>query len=232
MALDSHMPPLRAVMFARHTPAPGRMAMPDICCDLIWVDERLWLGGPQTSVRPARHYGREVQVVNIDPLLARAWLGMPLSELTDQVVPADDLRARGAGALSEMFAAGGARNLVKPGPRAAGGDPRAAQAGALLRAGASVAAAAKSLGMSDRHLERAFRDWFGLAPKQYAEILRFRRAMNSANAGARLADAALEAGYADQPHFTRRTRALSGATPRALLGHVGNVQDMISIRPY
>lgn len=114
------------------------------------------------------------------------------------------------------------------------------------RGGARVRDAAAALGVGERRLERAFDRCVGLSPKFLARVLRFRdviRSMESAEerwgaarrGGSRPTRSwtavALDAGYADQPHFVREFRALAGVTPsawaaeRRARGAVGFVQD-------
>jgi AraC-like DNA-binding protein len=67
----------------------------------------------------------------------------------------------------------------------------------------------------------------------FTRIVRFRRAVVAARGGAALAAAAAEAGYADQSHFTREVRSLTGRSPLALLpdtADVASVQDITSWR--
>ena len=54
-----------------------------------------------------------------------------------------------------------------------------------------------------------------MAPKLYARIVRFSRAVELLAAGGALTDVALAAGYYDQPHMNADFRELSGLTPRA-----------------
>ena len=89
-------------------------------------------------------------------------------------------------------------------------------------------AAAARVALTERQLERVFRDRAGVTPKQFTRIVRFRKALFAARAGAPLVVAAAESGYADQAHFTREAQALTGCAPRALLprtGDVASVQD-------
>jgi AraC-like DNA-binding protein len=219
---------LSAVMFVQVRGQPGRISLPDVCCDLLWVDERLWLTGPQSRAQPTTAADRIFQIVNIDPLVARTWLGVPLHELTDRRIPLDEIGARFAGPLCEMFHAGGASALVRPADHFSTRlmDARMVAAEAVLRRGASVQAAATAAELSERQLGRQFEDWFGLTPKQYARILRLRHAIHSAKSGKSFVAAALSAGYSDQAHFNRDVRALAETSPRALLPRVGNIQDV------
>jgi AraC-like DNA-binding protein len=49
-------------------------------------------------------------------------------------------------------------------------------------------------------------------------VLRLNLALDRARAGLSLAEVAARTGYADQAHFTRDVKALTGVPPRALLG--------------
>jgi len=75
---------------------------------------------------------------------------------------------------------------------------------------------AKAAGMSVRGLERAFDRDYGLSPQQYLRRLRMQTAcqllVSSRLALAQVAD---RCGFADQSHFTRDFRGLTGMTPRA-----------------
>jgi len=48
-------------------------------------------------------------------------------------------------------------------------------------------------------------------------VLRFQRALGLVRAGRAFADAAIDAGYADQPHLAREVRALAGVPLGTLL---------------
>jgi transcriptional regulator GlxA family with amidase domain len=75
---------------------------------------------------------------------------------------------------------------------------------------------AKAAGTSVRGLERAFLRDYGLSPQQYLRRLRMQTAcqllVSSSLALAQVAD---RCGFADQSHFTRDFRSLTGVTPRA-----------------
>lgn len=88
---------------------------------------------------------------------------------------------------------------------------------ARAECGARVAAVAASLGVSRRTLERRFVDAVGLTPKRYARIRRMQRSRELlALPGARIADVAHRAGYADQAHLTRELVELAGCRPGEL----------------
>lgn len=72
---------------------------------------------------------------------------------------------------------------------------------------------ARSLGISQDPLEKRFRRAVGATPKQFASLLRLRRAIDGYRPGASLADLALESGFFDQSHFSRELRAMTGQSP-------------------
>jgi transcriptional regulator GlxA family with amidase domain len=76
---------------------------------------------------------------------------------------------------------------------------------------------AAEVGVSERQLERRFREAVGYGPKTLQRVLRFRHVLEALDAGGREADGlswiAAYAGYSDQAHMTRETIALSGLTP-------------------
>lgn len=76
-----------------------------------------------------------------------------------------------------------------------------------------IAALARALGIAQDPLEKRFRRAIGASPKQYAEILRLRHAIDSHRSGASLTRASVDAGYFDQSHFNRDFRAATGESP-------------------
>lgn len=75
---------------------------------------------------------------------------------------------------------------------------------------------ADELGVSRRNLELRFQRQIGLSPKTVARIARFQRAVHMLTRSTGLPQTAVECGYADQPHFNREIRAMSGLTPTEL----------------
>ncbi|AKU89815.1 Transcriptional regulator, AraC family [Vulgatibacter incomptus] len=84
-----------------------------------------------------------------------------------------------------------------------------------LERGDPVSAAIEESGFSHRHFLETFRRTVGLTPKRYGRVARFQRAVDSLFTRPRpsLAELAVEAGYADQPHLTRDFVELAGITP-------------------
>jgi AraC-like DNA-binding protein len=75
----------------------------------------------------------------------------------------------------------------------------------------------KHLGLSRDRFEKRFRRVVGASPKQFASILRFRRAVAGYRAGFTLARLATDAGYFDQSHLVRDFRSFTGEAPGEFL---------------
>ncbi|WP_370677115.1 helix-turn-helix transcriptional regulator [Pleomorphomonas sp. PLEO] len=68
-------------------------------------------------------------------------------------------------------------------------------------------------GLDRYELARQFRRHTGTSPHRFLVMRRLDRAKRLIASGNRLADAALNAGFADQAHFTRHFRGAFGMTP-------------------
>jgi len=78
---------------------------------------------------------------------------------------------------------------------------------------------ASATGWSQRHFTARFRAQVGMAPKQFARVLRFQHAVGRMRGAPEpcWAEIAAAAGYYDQPHLNRDFRELAGVTPGELL---------------
>ncbi|GJF30658.1 AraC family transcriptional regulator [Kitasatospora sp. NE20-6] len=185
------------------------------------------VGGLHTAPAVITHPGRQSGVqVGLDPLAARALLGVPAGELAGLDLPAEALLGPVAAEVRERMLAAAdwpARFAVLDDvlPRAArpcgAPPPEVRETWRLLRASRGrvpVSALAAEVGWSERHLAARFRAETGLSPKAAARVVRFDRARRLAAAGGgRLADLAAACGYFDQAHLAREFRALAGVAP-------------------
>ena len=82
--------------------------------------------------------------------------------------------------------------------------------------------------MSERQLERGFREMVGLSPKVYARIARLQYVLRMANVRPTesISQLAYGAGYYDPAHFVRDFRELSGVTPAAFFTSGHNMSDL------
>jgi AraC-like DNA-binding protein len=167
--------------------------------------------------------------VRFRPWGAHHFLSLPISELADRLVPAEDLWGpAGSRELEERLAA--ATNVrtrvalveeflisrlqthrkvrVEPAVRAVwrrGGDVR-------------VAELCAELGLTERTMERTFATAVGMPPKSFIRLTRFLHACSKLRGGGwvSLTRLAHDCGYYDQAHFVADVKAFSGMTPGEL----------------
>jgi AraC-like DNA-binding protein len=84
---------------------------------------------------------------------------------------------------------------------------------AYFAADVSLSRLGAIVGLSPFHVARAFADEVGLPPHVYLETVRIARARELLDRGRPIADVALDVGYADQSHFTRRFKRVVGIAP-------------------
>jgi AraC-like DNA-binding protein len=183
--------------------------------------------------------------VNLTPIGAHLLLGTAMHELSNRVVDLGDLlgpdgarlpeRLHAAPGWPERFALLDAL-LVRRLDAAASASPDVAWAWRRLTETGGrlpVAELCGEIGCSRRHLLRRFREQVGLAPKAYARVLRFERAVARLGHGdealwatvpgepvaerGRWGRLALDCGYFDQAHMNRDFRALAGLSPGELV---------------
>jgi AraC-like DNA-binding protein len=183
--------------------------------DLIWSAGELVVAGPDTEAYVATDVpGQRYAGLRFPPGTGPGVLGVPAHELRDQRIRLADLwPARRVRRLTAYVAAapepGAALEDCVSGHFAAP-DPAVAEILARLRAGASVAATARRVGLSERQLHRRCLAAFGCGPKTLVRILRMSTAVGLAHAGTPFAAVAATAGYADQAHLAREVKALAG----------------------
>ncbi len=211
------------------TPPAGRpptLVLPDACIDLIWQSGvGAFVAGPDTGpVSDARPAGTVLAGVRFRPGAGGAALGLPLSELLDLRVDADDLPALPRGLLPGSLAPEDAlrrltdlaADLVTDRPA----DRLVLEAARLLdRPGARAERVAAGLEIGERQLRRRCQAAVGYGPRMLHRVLRFRRFVTRIDAAPGrldLAGIATGTGYADQAHLTRESTRLAGLPPAAL----------------
>jgi AraC-like DNA-binding protein len=195
--------------------------------------------------------------VRLAPLGAYRLLGLPMDELSGQLVDLVDVLGAAGRRLAEQLRqtpswrerfglldrfllrrlAGGPR----PSPEVAWAWERLVATGGAL----PIGRLAQEVGWSHRHLIASFRRQVGLRPKTAARLLRFDgvgRRLDQARGRPDWARVAAEAGYADQAHLVRDFRQFAGTTPTAFLARstrpdrdgrpeVDSVQDAVAAAP-
>jgi AraC-like DNA-binding protein len=181
--------------------------------------------------------------VHFKPGGARPFFDVPVGELEDRVFSLDSVwGALGAGLRDRLLEAPtdaervaileGALLERARGPLTTPPLIRAALAAFEDPGLTSVADVRSRFDLSPKRLLRLFHDEVGLTPKAYWRVRRFRAALarlDQKNMSGAAVAAAL--GYADQAHFIREFRALSGGCPREYLAdrQVGNY-DHVAVR--
>jgi AraC-like DNA-binding protein len=215
--------------------------LPDGRVDLIWAaDGQIVVAGPQT--RPlGRPLPPHLVVVGVrfPPGVGPPLLGVAAHELADMHVSLEAIDSRPAAALRRTLMtienpaeapAGIGRAVARRVDARWWPDPVVPQAAELLkRPQARVGRIAIELAISERQLERRFREAVGYGPKTLQRVLRFQRLVAALELGrARtggLAWIAAAIGYSDQAHLTRETRELSGLSPVHLKRTLGALND-------
>jgi AraC-like DNA-binding protein len=183
------------------------------------------VGGPRAGfyakdvTAPAHSIG-----VQLLPGAAQALLGLPADELAGRHVSLEDLWGSGAGLMREQLLAAAApgdtlrtfealllQRLHAAPAQAA--HPMVAQALRQFSAGIGVEEAVARSGYSHRQFIRLFSQAVGLGPKLYCRVQRFQTTLPLVQSPLALAAVAMEAGYSDQPHFSREFREFAGLTP-------------------
>ncbi|HEY4458405.1 MAG TPA: AraC family transcriptional regulator [Pseudonocardiaceae bacterium] len=190
--------------------------VPDGCVDLIWTGSALLVAGPDTRAQLTSTGPGVLHGVRFRPGVAPALFGLPASELRDarptlaelgqtfadaRLIDALSVQENPADLLERAVLAALRRDRL---------DPAMPEVVAGLRRGESVAELAERFGFTERSLHRRSVAAFGYGPKMLHRVLRFQRALRLVRGGRSYADAAHEAGYADQPHLAREVRALAG----------------------
>ncbi len=162
-------------------------------------------------------------------------LGVAANELTDRIVSLEDLWGlAGVDLCGELLAAPGLPDVLDRLTRAFAvrtqrtfepASARIARHAVRLLEGdqVRVESVAERLGVTARHLRRAFTESVGIGPKEFARTVRLQRAVRAAAATSNdWAQIAADAGYYDQAHLIAEFRELVGLTPGAFLKRAGD----------
>lgn len=213
-----------AVRWSRRTTGPV-LVLPDGCTDLIWWADHLVLVGPDTVAhRVDAPAGTAFSALRFGPGLGPSVFGVPAHHLRNQRVPLEQVLSTAevhrwedhlatsfeAARVLEDFARERLRQHGSP-------SPVLAAIASWLGAGSSVGDVAHRAGLSERQLHRRCLDGFGYGPKLLARILRLNQALELSRSGMDGARVAASSAYADQSHYAREVRALTGGTLGQLL---------------
>ena len=196
-------------------PEPVRV-LPDGCMDLMRMDGRFMVAGPDTTASVSPREGEPFVGLRFHPGVLPRLLGVPASELRNARVAVSDLRpvpprTRSLLELATDLASGGPRPETAPWSL-----PQLGHITSSLAAGSAVTEVAREAGWSNRTLQRQCGAVYGYGPATLRRILRFRRAVLLLDNGLPPVEVAVLAGYADQPHLHPEVRDLAGVPLAAL----------------
>jgi AraC-like DNA-binding protein len=253
MDLD-HQPP-RNISEYREFPAPGPLAdrflcfwtqritgsqgiyqqrvLPDACIDIVLIDDQPpVLADPWTIPFLARlAVGTTVTGARLHPGRASSLLGIPASELLNQIIPIADVKGAVQSMRLEtvMEQPNAAARRSALGPALLASIQHSAPFDQAVLAGVQwlsrrprgrIVELSRWIGISERQLHRRFSAAVGYGPKTFQSVLRFQRLLKTARETGEehsLADLAASTGYADQAHMTRDVHRLAGVRPTMLL---------------
>jgi AraC-like DNA-binding protein len=203
--------------------------------DFVWRENAARGGhllGPMRRVTPGVRPALPAMVgAFFHPDQLAPFVKLHACEVTDRVVPMQELWGRAALDLSEQLASrdeGGRLDLLEgallrhmDGARERGTSVKLTALAELMvrRNGAArIDDLADAAGVSRQQLTRVFRERVGVSPKLYCRMARFQGALAYTRGGESVdwARAALELGYADQSHMIAEFREFSSLTPRML----------------
>jgi AraC-like DNA-binding protein len=156
--------------------------------------------------------------LKLTPLGAYRLFGVPMSELTNEVVDLTELAPLRPDHLDE--------DLLRLADRGPAPAPEVAWVWRRLQdahGDLPIAALAAEVGWSRRHLVNRFHAQVGLPPKTVARILRFEELLRRLPT-ATSAATAVACGYYDQAHMNRDFREFAGTTPGEYLARFPSVQ--------
>ncbi len=193
------------------------------------------VAGPRTRAlfKDATGIARAV-MLQFKPGWSAPLLGVAANALTDRIVPLEDIWGRSGGDLClDLLAARSLPEVLDRLSRAIAlrahqtfepASARLARRAVRLLEGdeVRVESVAERLGVTSRHLRRAFTESVGIGPKDFARTVRLQRAVRRAATSKDWARIAADAGYYDQAHLIADFRELVGLTPGAFLKRAGD----------
>jgi AraC-like DNA-binding protein len=190
-----------------------------------------------------QHGAIECADLKLSPLGAYTLLGLPMDELSDQVVDLSEVLGGGVldqltetPAWADRFAL---LDSVLVDRAVRGPQPAAEVCWALRRLTTShgaipIGALATEVGWSRRHLVSRFRQQVGLPPKTMARIIRFQQLLSGlrTDGPTRWTQLAEECGYYDQAHMNRDFREFAGTTPTDYVSRLVRVGTQVTSVQY
>ena len=179
--------------------------------------------------------------IRFQPFGAYEFLGIPLSELTDAVVPLDTVIGRrcveleqkiGSAADFQTRVAAAERELASISPHTRAPQilqPMISEIQSSLGR-KTVGDLRHAYGLSERQLQREFARRVGVSPKTFSRIVRFQNLVRriERSADPNLLESALELGYYDQSHMIREFNEFAGKSPLFYFRETHRLSDLFT----
>lgn len=184
--------------------------------------------GPRTRAKLKRATGFvRATAIQFKPGWAPSLFGVPANVLTNRLITLDDLWGSASGDITaDLVAARSVPAMIERLSRVVAVRSTYESASARLARRAArmfemnemrVQVVAQQLGVTARHLRRAFVESVGIGPKEFARGVRLQRAIRESARSRDWGLIARAAGYYDQAHLIGDFRDLVGLTPSAYL---------------
>lgn len=182
--------------------------------------------------------------VVFQPYGAKAFFDMPVNEISELIVSADDLHIASLKELEEQILATTdddtcirlieAFLLRRLHPQKEYNYRRMAAAVSVINqsgSGLSVSRLAETVCLSEKQFRRIFSEYVGTGPKEFMRIVRFHKALYTLQNNPAMSFTALayECGYYDQAHLTHEFKLFSGYTPREYVSVCAPYSDYFSL---
>ena len=216
--------------------------LPDACIDIVLVHGRppMVIGPWDVPFVAQLAVGTSITGARLHPGRASCLLGMPASELLNQVIPTADvngaLRSLRLEGVMEHRHAAARRSALALALSTPVGDYSPVDQGVVAgmkwysrHPHGRVEQLSRWIGISERQLQRRFSAAVGYGPKTFQCVLRLQRLLKIARETGpeqSLADLAVNTGYADQAHMTRDVQRLANLRPTELLGSAESTLQM------
>ncbi|TGK07632.1 AraC family transcriptional regulator [Leptospira semungkisensis] len=166
-------------------------------------------------------------LIQISPLLLSRRIAVPMSEIRDASLSLEDLFTKSEVSrlmeaceeanVSDLDASFVFEKFWKPKSLREDQDSYLSEAMQRIRASfgeIGIRSLAEDLGVSQSTLERGFKSRIGVNPKEFASLVRFRKALEHLGKTSNLTELAYGSGYYDQAHFIREFKKKTGVNPK------------------
>ena len=205
-----------------------RIVMPDNMSGHSISLKNYWIAGIQKKYRTYRLHPHETTLsIRFTPDGFYALMNVPVTEIENQIIDADQILGRSIESLRERIAScENISTVIHTAEqyflnRIIGQENEHLIVRYLLHnINVPLHLLAKKTGYSQKHLIHLFKKYVGITPKYFQRICRFNRSLTdilTMNGEMDFYDIVFDHGYYDQPHFIKEFKHFTGLSPRSYL---------------